>query len=81
MKKQHSRVPQSKLLKQLESTTEKLQYAAHTKQVVKNLVDNQPEPKSLRLWLKRGVFDSNTYKPQAYKLPTPPKDANLTEDE
>jgi hypothetical protein len=81
MKKQHAKLPQGKILKNLDKVNGDLETANRTRRVVKNLVGHDPDPKALTEWLARGVFLKSDYAPKPYDLPNPPEDANLTEKE
>ena len=72
MKEQHSKLPQGKILKNLEETTEKFGLADRTKRVIRNLLGSDPSPGQVQTWLRRGVFKRDEYKPSRYELPKLP---------
>ena len=81
LKKQHSNLPQGKLLSTLESIQETLDWTDRTDTVITHLVGNKARPDALEVWLQRGVYKPGVHQLEPYELPQLPNNANATKEQ
>lgn len=79
--KQHAATPLGMVSNSLTKATTYLNYPNRTKQVVRNLVGDGPDPNLLKEWIDLGVIPKGVYKPAPYVLPKRPEYETMTADQ